>query len=133
MRWIATLPLYLGVALLSAATAMADATLSLPPDARIPLANRGGIYNWRVIDDKTLLIESQSHHWYQAKLFSACTKLPFAERVGFEANADGSFDKFSAITVGRERCPLISLVETAAPAKKRAAKQPPAPAAAGHP
>jgi hypothetical protein len=97
-------------------------------EARIPFANHGGIYNWRAVDDKTLLIESQSRKWYKATLLSSCWNLPFAERVGFESNPDGSFDKFSAIEVGREpgrqRCQLISLVETTPPAKKSKDKKP---------
>jgi len=87
------------------------------PQARIPFANHGGIYNWQVVDNRTVLIQSQSRKWYKATLFSPCFDLPFAQRLGFAANADGSFDKFSAIKVRRQNCPLVSLVETAAPAK----------------
>jgi hypothetical protein len=50
-------------------------------------------------------------------LFAPCFDLPFAEAVGFKTNADGSFDKFSALEVRGQRCPLLSLVETAPPAK----------------
>jgi hypothetical protein len=88
------------------------------PQARIPFANHGGIYNWQVVDNRTVLFQSQSRKWYKATLFSPCFELPFAQRLGFAANADGSFDKFSAIKVRRQNCPLVSLVETAAPAKK---------------
>jgi hypothetical protein len=96
------------------------------PEASIPFANHGGIYNWRVVNDRTVLIQSQSRRWYKATLLSSCIDLPFAERLGFESNADGSFDKFSMITARHQRCPLISLVETAAPSKKLK------PAPAGH-
>jgi hypothetical protein len=93
------------------------------PQARIPFANHGGIYNWQVVDNRTVLIQSQSRKWYKATLFSPCFELPFAQRLGFAANADGSFDKFSAIKVRRQNCPLVSLVETAAPAKKPKTKK----------
>jgi hypothetical protein len=49
---------------------------------------------------------------------SPCIDLPFAERIGFETNPDGSFDKFSSIKVRNQRCPLVSLTKTAPPAKK---------------
>jgi hypothetical protein len=100
-------------------------------EARIPFANNGGIYNWRAVNDRTLLIQARNRQWYKATLFAPCIDLPFAERVGFESNRDGSFDKFSSITVRRQSCSLSSLVPTAVPAA--AAKAPktavPAPAA----
>jgi hypothetical protein len=94
-----------------------------PPEAQIPFADHGGIYNWQVVDDRTVLIQSQNRKWYKATLFSPCIDLPFAERLGFESNSDGSFDKFSAIQVRSQKCPLTSLVETTAPAKKAKAKK----------
>ena len=109
-----------------AASGTAAASAAPAPEASIPFANHGGIYNWRVVNDRTVLIQSQSRRWYKATLLSSCIDLPFAERLGFESNADGSFDKFSMITARHQRGPLISLVETAAPSKK------PKPAPAGH-
>lgn len=107
-----------------ASAAPTDASPASPPiEARIPFANHGGIYNWQVVDNKTMLIQAQSRKWYKATLFSACIDLPFSERLGFESNADGSFDKFSSIKVRGQNCPLTSLVETAAPAKKIKAKK----------
>ena len=93
------------------------------PEAQIAFANHGGIYNWQVVDDRTVLIQSQDRKWYKATLLSPCFDLPFAERLGFESNSDGSFDKFSAIQLRNQKCPLISLVETTAPAKKVKAKK----------
>jgi hypothetical protein len=87
-------------------------------EARIAFADHGGIYNWQAVDDRTVLIQSRDRKWYKATLFSPCFDLPFAERLGFESNADGSFDKFSSIRVRSQNCPLVSLVPTAAPAKK---------------
>jgi hypothetical protein len=104
----------------------AAASTAPAPEASIPFANHGGIYNWQVLNDRTVLIQSQSRRWYKATLMSSCFDLPFAERLGFESNPDGSFDKFSMITARHQRCPLTSLVETAAPSKK------PKPAPAGH-
>jgi hypothetical protein len=120
-----------------AALADTPAAVQAPaPEAQIAFANHGGIYNWQVVDDRTVLIQSQNRKWYKATLFSACFDLPFAERLGFESNADGSFDKFSSIQVRSQKCPLVSLVETAAPAKKskpkKSAAAPPAVAPAAN-
>jgi hypothetical protein len=100
------------------AKAAPQARKPAPPEAQIPFADRGGIYNWQPVDDRTLLVEGLDHRWFKATLMGSCFKLPFAERIGFEWNPDGSFDRFSAIQVGPQRCQLKSLVETAAPAKK---------------
>ncbi len=133
MKLIVQLPLCLGIALASSAAATADVALSHAPTpakpgtgkvASIPSANSGGIYNWQVVDDKTLLIESQGQQWYKATFNSSCTELPSAERVGFESNLDGSFDRFSAVQVGRQRCQVASFVQTKAPAKKPTDKKP---------
>jgi hypothetical protein len=120
--------------LVSTAMAESPAPAQTPtPEAQIAFADHGGIYNWQVVDDHTVLIQSQSRKWYKATLLSRCIDLPFAERLGFESNSDGSFDKFSSIQVRSQKCPLISLVATTAPAKKVKAKKtgetPPAAAA----
>jgi hypothetical protein len=112
-----------------AAPAAADAASQKAPEAQIPFANRGGIWNWQVIDNKTVLIESRSRKWYKATLFGNCINLSFAQELTFDSSPNGTFDKFSAIRVRGQRCPLVSLVQTAAPPKKNNAKKP-APATA---
>ncbi len=99
------------------------------PETRIPFANHGGIYNWQVINDRTVLIQGQNRKWYKATLMSSCFDLSFAERLGFESNSDSSFDKFSSIKARGQNCPLISLVETTPPPKKVKANKAAAPAA----
>ena len=87
------------------------------PEASIPFANHHGIYSWHVVNDTTLLIQSNNGNWYKATLMSPCIDLPFAERLGFHSNPDGSFDRFSSILVRNQNCPLISLVKTETPGK----------------
>lgn len=87
-------------------------------EASIPFANHDGIYNWQVVNDRTVLIQGQNRKWYKATLMSRCFDLAFAERLGFEANPDGSFDKFSSITVRGQSCPLTSLVDAPPPPRK---------------
>jgi hypothetical protein len=99
--------------------ALAAMTAAMAADeASIPFANRDGIYDWRVVDTRTVLIQSLGRQWYKATLMSPCFDLPFAQRVGFQTNPDGSFDKFGAIKVRGQYCPLTSLVKTDPPAKK---------------
>jgi Family of unknown function (DUF6491) len=108
--------------------ASAPAAPAPAPEAQIPFA-KTNIWNWQVVDDKTVLIQDQGRRWYKATLYGTCINLSFVQRIGFDSSPDGTFDKFSAILVRGERCPLKSLVETSAPPKKAKAKKPdPAPA-----
>jgi hypothetical protein len=113
-----------GALLLAALAGGAVSAADAPPaadaaqEASIPFANHHGIYTWKVVNDKTVLIQSQDRQWYKATLMTACFDLPFAETIGFETNADGSFDKFGAIKLRDQNCPLVSLVKTDPPAKQ---------------
>jgi hypothetical protein len=107
-----------------AATAPAPAPAR---EAQIPFAKRN-IWNWQVVDDKTVLIQDIGRKWYKATLFGNCINLSFAYRLAFDPGATGTFDKFSRILVRGQRCPLASLVETTAPPAKSKVKKPaPAP------
>ena len=114
----------------SAADAPVPPAASAPTPAReaeIPFADKT-IWNWQVVDDSTVLIQDRGRKWYKATLLGHCINLSVADKLGFESNPSGTFDKFSSIRVGGERCPLKSLVETSAPPKKSKAKNPaPAP------
>jgi hypothetical protein len=93
------------------------------PEVQIPFAQHN-IWNWQVVDDKTVLIQDNSRKWYKATLFGTCINLSFAEQLGFDSSPGGTFDRFSAILVRGQRCPLISLVETTPPPKKSTPKKP---------
>jgi hypothetical protein len=105
-----------------AASAPAAPAAKPLPEARINFANHGGIWDWSVVDNKTILIQDRSRRWYKATLLVNCIDLPFDQKLGFESNADGSFDKFSVIQTRQQRCPLISLVRTDAPVSKKSKK-----------
>ncbi|HEY2677367.1 MAG TPA: DUF6491 family protein [Steroidobacteraceae bacterium] len=95
-------------------------SFAAPPEAQIPFANKGGIIDWQVVDMKTVLLKDRGGRWYKATLLGTCFDLPTAtNRLSFQSNPNGTFDKFSSILVGdQQRCQLASLVESAAPPKK---------------
>jgi len=132
VRRISWVMSFLLTSVFSSAFPASAADEPVPParEAQIPFADKT-IWNWRVVDDGTVLIQDRGRRWYKATLLGPCFNLPFAQRLGFESNSDGTFDKFSAIHVREQRCPLVSLAETTAPPKKSKAKNPD-PAAAGH-
>ena len=99
--------------------APSDAPVAQPREAQISFADRNGIVDWQVVDDKTVLVKDRGGRWYKATLFNSCFDLPSAsQRLEFKSNANGTFDKFSTIIVRDQRCQLTSFVATTAPPKK---------------
>lgn len=105
------------------ASSTASAAAPAPQQAQIPFAKKN-IWNWQVVDDKTVLIQDLGRRWYKATLLGDCINLPFAERLGFDSGSTDTFDKFSAILVGGRRCQLTSLVSTTAPPNKSKKNRP---------
>jgi hypothetical protein len=88
-------------------------------EVAIPFARFGGIDDWRADGNQALYIKGRgSSDWYYAKLMAPCQGLPFAQKIGFESEASGSFDKFSAIMVDGQKCQLVSLVKSEKPSDK---------------
>jgi hypothetical protein len=89
------------------------------PEAQIPFANKGAIWSWQVVDNKTVLIQGRGRQWYKATLMGNCHNLVFKDTLAFLPNPSGTFDKFSQIRVRGQVCPLTSLVKTTAPSTKK--------------
>jgi hypothetical protein len=131
MRRISAVIIVVAAGVLAASVAFAADDPAPPPTAaaaapaaevQIPFAKHS-IWNWQVVDDKTVLIQDQGRRWYKATLFGTCVNLSFANQIGFDSSPGGTFDKFSALLVRGQRCPLTSLVKTTAPPKKIKAKK----------
>jgi hypothetical protein len=116
-RMRAAICVFCGMLAVSSLSVVA-ADVTPPPEVQIPFADKGGIWNWQVVDDKTVLIQSRSRDWYKATLIGSCFNIGFAEKLAFVSNPGGSFDKFSSIRVHGQTCPLVSLVKTTPPPKK---------------
>ena len=74
--------------------------------------------NFRAESRDVVFLEDQRRNWYRAEVIGPCTDLPFAHAIGIDTRGSSSFDRFSAIVVGGERCPLTSLTRSEKPAKK---------------
>jgi hypothetical protein len=112
---------------------------ALPPgiEGRIAFANRrDGITTWQADGERGIWVQGPNRQWYYGKFMSTCIGLDFAEnRLGFNTEPNGDFDKFSYVEVPgpfHERCPLTSLVTSNGPptAKERKAAKAAAAAAA---
>jgi hypothetical protein len=103
-----TIFLAAGLSVLVAAPAMASS----------PCLQFGSIYNFKALDDKTLIVEDDFHNKFKLSLMGVCPELPFKEGIGFR-----SFGPHMALTcvgagddivtreagIGHERCPIRSI------------------------
>jgi hypothetical protein len=86
------------------------------PEAYIPFANLGGIYDWEADSDRGMWIQDVHRHWYYAKFMSPCFGLPFAFRVGFLTEPTGALDRWSSVRVRDSgRCYFSSFEHSAGP------------------
>jgi len=98
------------------ATAATDAKTKAPPEAQIPFANHGGVWNWTEgDDDRTIYFEDRSRQWYKATLFAPAVDLPFSQGIRIDAGPGGTLDKWGAIYIGRQRYPFTSFEKVAGP------------------
>ena len=83
--------------------------------ASITFADMGGIRDWQSDSSDSLYVESLQGQWYKATFFGPCFELPFAERIAFVTEPDGSLDKFSSILVDGDRCHFRTFEQVAGP------------------
>jgi hypothetical protein len=104
----------------------------------------GQIYNWKVLDDKTLIVDDEFHNRFKLQLLGSCPNLSFKERVGFKslgASQMSCLSRGDDVVVnnfgsGGQMCPIREIVPytpdmekadmAAAAAKKADAMAPPA-------
>lgn len=96
-----------------------QAAAAAPQETSIPFVNMGGIRDWQAVDDSTLYVQDNSRQWYLARLSGTCTDLPFATTIGFETKGVNRLDRFGAVVVSGQRCPLSSFVASGPPPAKK--------------
>lgn len=100
------------------AAALMSAPATASDTAEIPFADKGGIQDWRADSDRVLYVQGQNRQWFKAELMSDCIGLRFAERIGFDTEASGAFNKFSSVKVEGRTCAVTSFEKSDAPPKK---------------
>ena len=77
-------------------------------DASVPFIDHGAIRDWRADGDRVIYFQDSGRQWYRATLMNNCLDLPYAQAIGFDARGTNTFDRFSAVIVRGQRCPLTS-------------------------
>ena len=90
-----------------------------PPEASIPFANHGGIWNWREGDRQTIYVQDRFRRWYKATLMRPSYDLRATTAVGFDTGPTDRFDKFSWVVIRGQRYAVESLVRADGPPPAR--------------
>jgi hypothetical protein len=77
----------------------------------------GRIWNWKVLDNKTLIVEDDTHQKFKMSLMGFCPNLQFKERIAFKSvggsdlSCLGQGDYVLAHDIAiPDRCPITSVV-----------------------
>jgi hypothetical protein len=101
-----------------AATPTFSQTRTMPPSVSSRACLRfGEIYNWKALDNKSLMVEDNFHNKFRVDLMGTCEGLQFKERVGFKSAGSVSLTCMSAgddvivrnVGTGFQRCPISSI------------------------
>ena len=101
----------------------AAAQPSVPPSAQRACLRLDSIYNWKALDNKTLIVEDDFHKKFRVGLMAACEGLQFKERVAFRSAVPvqltclTSGDDVIIRQLGTEsftRCPIATIAPVAA-------------------
>ena len=115
-----TILLALTAASLAAPAAAVAPGPSAPPPAAgeevsIPFAHFHGIQDFEPDGEDGVYLQDRSRNWYYARLMGSCRELPWALGMGIDTHGSPSFDRFSQLIVGQDRCPIQSLTRSGPP------------------
>jgi Family of unknown function (DUF6491) len=115
-------------ALALAANLLAAPALAAPPpaprpdpsaEARIPFAHFGGVRNFEADGTDAVYLQDRGRRWYHAELAGPCRELPWAFGIWIDTRGSATFDRFSSLIVGHDRCQLLSLTRSAGPPPRK--------------
>ncbi len=88
-------------------------------ETRIVFPNQGAIRNFEPDGNDGIWLEDRQRRWYYAEFLGGCQELNFAQAIGFDTRGSATFDKFSSIVVGGDRCQIASLVTANKPLSRK--------------
>src|SRR5687767_1429461 len=108
--------------LLLAAAAAAPAPATPPrPEAEqvsIPFATHPrAIRNFEAASDDVIYLQDRNRRWYRAEV-GYCFGLKWATAIGYDTRGGLSLDRFGAVLVDGERCPILSLTRSEGPPRR---------------
>lgn len=92
---------------------------ALGVESSIVFPSESSIRNWQADGSRGIWIQDRRRNWYYGTFAGFCRDADFAQAIGVETRGAGRLDRFAAIIVRGERCPLSSFVTSAPPPSKR--------------
>jgi hypothetical protein len=108
----------ISLALAGAASAKPSAPHVWPElgvETSIAFPNHGTIRNFEADGERGIWLEDQQRRWYYARFTGSCYGLNFVQAIGFDTRGSARFDRYAAILVEGDRCPIESLVTAEKP------------------
>jgi hypothetical protein len=91
--------------------------VATPALADTPCLELSLIWNYKALNDKTLIVEDESHRKFKLTLMGYCPELPYKQRLGFDVPGGTGL---TCISPGDEvisrdlgfpwRCPIVNVV-----------------------
>ena len=103
----------------AAATEPAEEPRALGVEASIVFPSDSSIRNWRADRGRGIWIQDRKGDWYYGTFAGYCRDVDFAQAIGVETRGASRLDRFAAIIVRGERCPLSAFVTSAPPPSQR--------------
>lgn len=111
--------------LIAVAAALAGCATAAPPPAAvsaaetvIPFIGSLSSIEWKAVSDEAAYVRGGRGEWYLVRTTNRCTRLRSASSLGFDVSALDQLDRYGALLVGGQRCPVASIVRADPPPKR---------------
>lgn len=110
----------IAVAALLAASgcATASAVEDVPGETAIPFISSLNSVEWKRLNNRAVYVRGGNGDWYLVRTTNRCTRLASSSALGFETSALNQLDRFGALLVQGQRCPVASVTRSEPPPRK---------------
>ena len=84
----------------------------------IPFISSLPSVEWKRVSDDAVYIRGGRGEWYLVRTSNRCTRLRTASALGFDTSALDQLDRYGALLVEGQRCPVASITRSGAPPKR---------------
>jgi hypothetical protein len=84
----------------------------------IPFISSIRSVEWKAASDESLYVRGGDGSWYFIRTTNRCTRLRAASGIGFDTSALNQLDRYGAILVEGQRCPVASITRSDPPPRK---------------